>query len=157
HVVWIDSNDTDHLIVGCDGGLYESRDRGATWNYKANIPVTQFYKLSLDNATPFYNVYGGTQDNNTQGGPTRTLNAHGIRTADWFIAWGGDGFQPRADPTDPNIVYSELQHGVIARFDRKSGEAVDIQPQPGLGEPGSRWNWDTPFIISPHSHTRLYM
>jgi photosystem II stability/assembly factor-like uncharacterized protein len=157
HVVWIDPNDTQHLIVGCDGGLYESRDRGATWNYKSNIPVTQFYKLAIDNATPFYNVYGGTQDNNSQGGPTRTLNEHGIRNSDWFITLGGDGFQQQVDQTDPDVVYSELQHGVIVRYDRKSGEGVDIQPQPGLGEPGSRWNWDTPFIISPHSHTRLYM
>jgi photosystem II stability/assembly factor-like uncharacterized protein len=156
HVVWIDPRNTDHLIVGCDGGLYESFDRGAMWDFKANLPITQFYKLALDNATPFYNVYGGTQDNNTQGGPTRTLNEHGIRNWDWFITWGGDGFQPRVDPEDPNIVYSELQYGVLGRYDRKNGEAIDIQPQTEPGEPGPRWNWDSPLIISPHLHTRLY-
>jgi len=156
HVIWIDPDNNDHILIGCDGGLYESYDRGQIYDYKANLPITQFYKLALDNAEPFYNVYGGTQDNNTQGGPVRTLNNHGIRNSDWFITLGGDGFQPRVDPTDPNIVYSQLQHGVLVRYDRKSGEAIDIQPQPEPGEPGSRWNWDSPLIISPHLHTRLY-
>ena len=156
HLVWIDPSDSEHLLVGGDGGLYESFDRGETWKYFTNLPITQFYKLALDEALPFYNVYGGTQDNNTQGGPSRTLNDNGIRSSDWFIVLGGDGFQPRVDPTDPNIVYGQYQHAGIVRFDRKSGEAVDIQPQIEPGEAPSRWNWDSPLNISPHASSRLY-
>jgi photosystem II stability/assembly factor-like uncharacterized protein len=156
HVLWVDADNTDHLMDGCDGGLYESFDRGATWVFKANLPVTQFYRVSLDNAQPFYDVYGGTQDNFSLGGPSRTLTAHGIVNADWYVAQGGDGFQPRVDPEDPNVVYAEAQYGVLVRFDRRTGERLDIQPQPGAGEPPLRYNWDAPLIVSPHSHTRLY-
>jgi len=156
HALWIDPADTDHLISGCDGGVYESYDRGATWAWFENLPLAQFYKLGLDNAAPIYNVYGGTQDNNTVGGPSRSTTVHGIVNADWYITTGGDGFQTAVDPQDPNIVYSESQHGVLVRYDKRTGEQIDIQPQPGPGEPGLRWNWDSPLIISPHLHTRLY-
>jgi len=156
HTLWIDPDDTDHLVAGCDGGLYESFDRAASWRFVPNLPVTQFYKLALDNAKPFYHVYGGTQDNFSLGGPAQTTSASGITNDDWFVTVGGDGFQPRVDPDNPNIVYSESQYGGLARFDRASGELVDIQPQPGAGEPALRWNWDSPLIISPHSATRLY-
>jgi photosystem II stability/assembly factor-like uncharacterized protein len=157
HVVWIDPDDTRHLLVGCDGGLYQSFDRCATWNFVSNLPLAQFYKLDVDDSRPFYYVYGGTQDNNTVGGPSRTITTHGIRNSDWFVTTGGDGFQPRVDPSDPNIVYSESQHAGLVRFDRRNGEQVDIQPQPEPGEPGIRWNWDAPLIISPHSPKRLYI
>jgi len=156
HAMWIDPDDTAHYLVGCDGGLYESFDYGATWDFKSNLPVTQFYRVEVDNAEPVYNVYGGTQDNFSLGGPSRTLNAHGIANSDWFITWSGDGFHSRVDPTDPNIVYATLQYGVLGRFDRRSGEAVLIQPQEAPGEDPLRWNWDSPLIISPHKPTRLY-
>jgi photosystem II stability/assembly factor-like uncharacterized protein len=156
HALWIDPNDTDYLLAGCDGGVYESFDRGATWHFKANLPVTQFYRVSVDNAFPFYNVYGGTQDNFSLGGPSRNITMHGITNADWFVTLGGDGFKTQVDPQDPNIVYSQLQYGVLVRFDKKSGERILIQPQPGKGEEALRWNWDSALIISPHSHTRLY-
>jgi photosystem II stability/assembly factor-like uncharacterized protein len=156
HVLWIDPADTDHLIAGCDGGLYETWDRGATWAWSENLPLAQFYKVGLDNAAPFYNVYGGTQDNNSLGGPSRSRTVHGIVNADWTITTGGDGFQTAIDPKDPNIVYSESQHGGLIRYDKKTGEQIDVQPQAARGDPGLRWNWDSPLIISPFSSTRLY-
>jgi photosystem II stability/assembly factor-like uncharacterized protein len=156
HAIWIDPSNTNYYLVGCDGGVYESFDRGANWAYKANLPVTQFYRVALDNALPFYNVYGGTQDNNTIGGPSRTISASGITNADWFITTGGDGFYSQVDPTDPNIVYSESQYGGLVRFDKRSGEQVGIRPSEGKGEAAYRWNWDSPLLISPHSHTRIY-
>jgi photosystem II stability/assembly factor-like uncharacterized protein len=156
HSLWIDPADTDHLIAGCDGGIYETYDRGSTWRYQANLPVTQFYRIQPDNDFPFYNVYGGTQDNFTLGGPSRTTSANGITNQDWFITLGGDGFEPQIDPEDPNIVYSQYQYGGLARYDRASGEAIDIQPQPKATDEPLRWNWDSPLIVSPHSHTRLY-
>ena len=157
HDIWIDPNNTDHYLVGCDGGIYESFDRGAHWDFKQNLPVPQFYDITTDNAKPFYNVYGGTQDNFSFGGPSRTRSASGITNADWFVTNGGDGFRSQVDPEDPNTIYASLQHGVLVRFDKRTGERIGIQPQPGRGEDPPRWNWDTPFIISPHLHTRLYM
>ena len=156
HDIWIDPNNTDHYLVGCDGGVYESNDRGANWEFKRNLPVTQFYDVTTDNATPFYNVYGGAQDNFSVGGPSRTRSASGIMNSDWFVTNGGDGFRSQVDPEDPNTVYAELQNGSLARFDKGTGERMGIQPQSGRGEEPLRWNWDSPFIISPHSHTRLY-
>ncbi|MFA6570497.1 MAG: glycosyl hydrolase, partial [Bacteroidota bacterium] len=115
----------------------------------------QFYRVAVDNSEPYYYVYGGTQDNSSWGAPARTVNSAGITNEDWFLIVGGDGYKPQVDPKDPNIVYGESQYGGLVRYDRKSGEAIYIQPQPEKGEE-VRWNWDTPLLISPHSNTRLY-
>ena len=135
HALAFNPHDPGYLLVGCDGGVYESWDLGKTYRYVANLPLTQFYKVAVDYDEPFYNVYGGTQDNNTQGGPSRTDNVHGIRNSDWFTTLWGDGHQPAADPSDPNIVYSQWQVGNLTRYDRKTGEFMYIQPQPADGEP----------------------
>jgi hypothetical protein len=116
--------------VGCDGGIYESHDRAANWHHKSNLPVTQFYDVTCDESGPFYSVYGGTQDNFTLGGPARTRSQHGITNADWFVVQGGDGFHCKVDPSDPNTVYGVLQYGVICRYDRRTGQRVQIQPMP---------------------------
>lgn len=156
HVIWVDPKDTRHLLVGCDGGLYESWDAASTWDYKSNLPITQFYRVCTDNAEPFYHVYGGTQDNNTLGGPARTQSASGIHNYDWFVTVGGDGFKSVTDPLDPDIVYSQWQYGGLIRFNRKTGEAIDIKPMESKGEPAYRFNWDAPIVISSHDHKTLY-
>ncbi len=156
HALAFDPHDPDYLLSGCDGGIYESWDLGKSWKFVANLPVTQFYKVAVDYDEPFYNLVGGTQDNNTQYGPSRTDNVHGIRNSDWQITLFGDGHQPAIDPTDPNIVYSEWQEGNLTRWDRKTGEMIYIQPQPEKGEEWDRFNWDSPILISPHDPARLY-
>ncbi len=156
HALVIDPDDADHLICGCDGGVYETWDRGKTYDFKANLPITQFYKVAVSNEKPFYYIYGGTQDNATQGGPSRTNNTHGIRNSDWFITVFGDGFDPAVDPEDPDTIYSQWQYGGLVRFNRKTGETVDIKPQEAAEEPALRWNWDSALLISPHNHERIY-
>jgi photosystem II stability/assembly factor-like uncharacterized protein len=155
HAMWIDPNDTKHFIIGGDGGVYETWDNAKNWHFKANLPITQFYRVSVDNSLPFYYVYGGTQDNNSIGGPSRTIRDIGIINDDWFVTQPGDGFESQIDPENPNIVYSQMQHGGLIRYDKISGETIGIQPQPPAGE-AYRWNWNAPLIISPHSPTRLY-
>ncbi len=156
HALWIDPDNNNHLLVGCDGGVYESHELGENWAFKANLSVTQFYRVSADEAAPFYNVYGGTQDNNTLGAPARTRDRIGIANEHWFETVGGDGYKTQIDPVDPNIVYSQWQYGGLIRFDKRTGERVDIKPHEAPGEPPDRWNWDSPLILSPHNHHRLY-
>lgn len=156
HCMWQDPHHPDHWILGCDGGIYETWNHAKDWQFKANLPVTQFYKVAVDNAEPFYNIYGGTQDNNSMGGPSRTTNSAGIVNSDWYITNGGDGFESQIDPTDPNIIYAQAQYGWLVRYDKKSGERVGIKPAPGMGEAPYRWNWDAPLLISPHNPQRLY-
>lgn len=156
HALWIDPKDTDHILNGCDGGIYETWDGAKTWQYKPNLSVTQFYKVEVDNAEPFYNIYGGTQDNFSLGGPSRTRNESGITNADWFVTNGGDGFESQIDPFNPNIVYAQSQYGGLVRYDKATGEITGIQPKPGKGQKAFRWNWDAPLQVSSHKKGRLY-
>lgn len=156
HAIWIDPSNSDHLLVGCDGGLYETFDRAATWNFKPNLPITQFYRISADDALPFYSVYGGTQDNFSVGGPARTASANGITNADWYVTQGGDGFRSVPDPKNPNTIYAESQNGGLVRFDKRTGEQLDIQPQATGNMDPLRLNWDSPLIVSPHDSNRIY-
>lgn len=156
HAIWVDPDNTDHLLVGCDGGVYESWDRGANWNFKANLPVAQFYDIAVDTQMPFYWVYGGTQDNNSIGGPARNRNTAGVTNQDWIATNGGDGFRSVVDPEDPNTIYAESQNGGLVRFDKRTGERVDIQPIEGAEDESQRYNWDSPIIVSPHNSKRLY-
>ncbi len=156
HAVAFNPNAPEFLLVGCDGGLNNSHDRGKTYRICPNLPLTQFYKLDVDNDWPIYNIVGGTQDNSTQYGPSRTHSRQGIRNSDWRIIIGGDGHDNAIDPSDPNIIYGESQKGYIRRFNRITGESQDVRPQPGMGEENFRFNWDSPIYISPHNPSRVY-
>jgi photosystem II stability/assembly factor-like uncharacterized protein len=157
HALWINPDNTDNIIIGGDGGVYETWDMGKTWDFKENLPVTQFYRVNVDDDFPFYNVYGGTQDNNSLFGPSATTSYYGITNEDYTVMLGGDGFWTAVDPSEPDIVYCEYQYGNIYRYDRKNGHTQYIKPIPRKGEETYRWNWNAPVIISPHSPTRLYM
>lgn len=156
HAMAFKKDDDDYLLVGTDGGIYESYDLAETWRHFGNMPITQFYKIAVDDAEPFYNVYGGTQDNSTQGGASRTMSRSGIQNRDWQIINGGDGHQPATEPGNPNVVYAQSQEGYLNRIDMQTGERISVRPRPKQGEPYERWNWDAPILVSPHSPTRLY-
>ena len=156
HAVAFKSDDPNYVLFGTDGGLYESHDLTKTWRYFSNLPVIQYYKVAVDDSEPFYNVYGGTQDNGSHGGPSRTTRADGILNQDWWITLGADGHQSATEPGNPNITYGEFQQGWLWRIDQTTGETVFIQPQPAAGDPHERFNWDAPILVSPHKPTRLY-
>ncbi len=156
HAMAFKSSDSDYVLFGTDGGLYETFDLTKSWKYISNLPITQYYKLAVDDSEPFYNIYGGTQDNGSHGGPSQTLSAAGITNADWWKTLGADGHQSAIEPGNPKITYGEFQEGVLWRVDQTTGESVFIQPQPREGEPYERFNWDAPILVSPHDPTRLY-
>lgn len=156
HALWIDPDNGKHLIAGSDGGLYESFDEGIRWRHFSNLPISQFYKIALDQAEPFYHVVAGAQDLGTLIGPSRTTTTEGIENHHWYVPLGADGYDAAFDPEDPSTVYMEIQGGELNRLDRKTEELIDIKPRPEPNDPPERWNWDSPILVSPHDSKTLY-
>jgi photosystem II stability/assembly factor-like uncharacterized protein len=156
HALVINPANGRHLIAGTDAGVYESFDEGKTWRHFPNLPVSQFYKVALNNREPFYDILGGAQDLGTLHGPSRTMNRDGIRNQDWYVPLGADGYGVAFDPRDPNLLYIMWQEGNLIRKDRRSDEGLGIKPQPAPGDPAERWNWDSPLLVSPHNPDRIY-
>ena len=156
HAMWIDPTDPNHILIGCDGGVYISHDRTRTVDFVPNLPVSQYYAIAADNREPYYYVYGGLQDNNSWAGPSQTRNRQGITNSDWYATTGGDGFYAMIDPTDANTVYGESQGGDIVRYDVRTGEQKTIKPVEKFGSKPYRWNWSSPMLISPFDHNTIY-
>ncbi len=156
HAMAFKASDPNYVLFGTDGGLYESFDLTKSWKYIRNLPITQYFKIAVDDAKPFYNIYGGTQDNGSHGGPSQTKSSDGIANADWWKTLGADGAQTATEPGNPNISYGEFQQGVLWRIDNTTRESVFIQPQAREGDPYERYNWDAPILVSTHNPKRLY-
>ena len=150
HAMWIDPTDTEHVLLGCDGGVYVTRDDATTWRHIDTLAISQFYNVAVDNRVP-YNVYGGLQDNGTWGGPSAT-RIRGIPKSKWIKINGGDGFHCAVDPTDPNVIYCESQNGSIMRRNISTGEQIRIT----RGGGDVRFNWSTPFLLSPHNSSLFF-
>jgi len=157
HLVWIDPDDGDHLLIGADAGLYETFDHGESFRHVPNLPISQFYRVATDNAEPFYNILAGAQDLGTLYGPSRTTGVEGVRSQDWSVTLGADGYHVAFDPEDPNICYMEWQNGNVMRMDRRTMELQDIQPQGQPGDDPERWNWDCPIVVSPHKPHTIFV
>jgi photosystem II stability/assembly factor-like uncharacterized protein len=156
HAMWINPANSNHTILGGDGGVGISYDRSKTYVWLRNMPLGQFYHITYDMRTPF-TVCGGLQDNNTWCGPSSVRSAAGIGNDEWFVISGGDGFQAQVDPSDPRILYAESQDGRMSRIDRTTNERKPIRPEPPDGEKPYRWNWDTPMAISPHNPATVFV
>jgi photosystem II stability/assembly factor-like uncharacterized protein len=164
HTLVVDPQDTDHLLAGSDGGLYESRDRAKTWRYIDNVPLGEFYEIGLGMDFP-YTVCGGLQDNGSWCGPSRGVDLFGendekrmnISNRDWFTVWGGDGYYVQIDPRDPRLIYAESQQGFAGRVDLATGRIKLLRPEPKEGMPGFRFNWNSPLLLSKHDPDVLYL
>jgi photosystem II stability/assembly factor-like uncharacterized protein len=172
HALWINPRDSNHLVLGNDGGVYFSYDRTQHWEHARNLPLAQFYAVGVDMRKP-YRVYGGLQDNGTWAGPSATRNAAGILSSDWINILGFDGYYCQIDPKEPDIVYAEGQYGILRRINPPKGDAIDIKPRleyrdkkefiesnirpaPPAGTPEFRFNWSSPILLSEHNNSTVY-
>jgi photosystem II stability/assembly factor-like uncharacterized protein len=155
HAIWINPNNSDHLIMGNDGGINITYDRGRTWDYANTVPIGQFYEVGADNSRP-YKICGGLQDNNAWCGPSMSFNPRGITNDDWWTIGGGDGFYAQPDPNDPNIVYTESQDGNVIRRNVKTGESKSIRPREEEGEKNYRFQWNSPILVSQYDPYTIY-
>lgn len=155
HAIWIDPNNSSHLIVGNDGGVNITYDRGLTWDYANTIAIGQFYEIGADMSMP-YKICGGLQDNNAWCGPSMSFNPRGITNSDWYTIGGGDGFYAQPDQNDPDIVYTESQDGGLIRRNVKTGESKSIRPREDEGEKNFRFQWNSPIVISKYAPNTIY-
>ena len=156
HALWINPLDSNHLVLGNDGGLYVSKSKGRTWEALRGMALGQFYAVGVDMRQP-YRVYGGLQDNGSWGGPTATLSTEGITLADWRRVGGGDGFYCLVDPGDNDTLYVESQYGNLRRMSLSgSGQGRTIRPRPAKGDAAYRFNWNSPILMSPHDTKTIY-
>lgn len=155
HAMWINPANSNHVVLGSDGGIYFSYDRGKTWDFVNTLPLGQFYEIGFDMRKPYY-IYGGLQDNGSWGSPSSTLFRLGVTNEDWFRIGGGDGFYTQVDSTDYNTIYAESQTGNLFRLDLRTGESKSIRPQPEDEKESYRFNWNSPILISPHDHNTIY-
>ena len=156
HAIVFKKDDPNYIMLGTDAGIYESFDLAENWRYIKNLPLTQFYKVAVNNAEPFYHIFGGTQDNGSAGGPSATDEREGIANKHWYKTLFADGHQSATDPVYNDIIYAETQQGGLYRVDLTTGEQISIQPKAAKGEPHERFNWDAPILVSPHKPSRLY-
>jgi photosystem II stability/assembly factor-like uncharacterized protein len=154
HAYWINPKNTKNIVLGCDGGAYITHDGGYFWRHCQDLPLSQFYQVSIDDEEP-YNVYGGLQDNGSWYAPNE--NGGGVKNQDWMMSSYGDGFYVVRHPKNKNIMFSESQGGDIVRHNKADGTTKDIKPVAKIGEPEYRWNWNTPIAISPNNPNRMYI
>jgi photosystem II stability/assembly factor-like uncharacterized protein len=156
HAIWIDPTDSNHLMMGNDGGINITYDRGKTWDYANTVPIGQFYEVGVDNGRP-YKICGGLQDNNAWCGPSMSFNPRGITNDDWYTIGGGDGFYAQPDPSDTSIVYTESQDGNVLRRNVVTGESKSVRPREEEGEKNYRFQWNTPIMISQFDSNTVYI
>ncbi|MGA0273565.1 MAG: WD40/YVTN/BNR-like repeat-containing protein [Flavobacteriaceae bacterium] len=156
HAIVFKKDDPNYIMLGTDAGIYESFDLAENWRYTKNLPLTQLYKVAVNNAEPFYHIFGGTQDNGSAGGPSATDEREGIANKHWYKTLFADGHQSATDPVYNDIIYAETQQGGLYRVDLTTGEQISIQPKAAKSEPHERFNWDAPILVSPHKPSRLY-
>ena len=166
HALWIHPSNPDHLLLGTDGGVFQSYDRAASWDFLNNLAIGEFYNVAVDMRRPFW-IYGGLQDNQTWGGPSHSRfepeawldepKHNGITNDQWYCLGGGDGFHVAVDPTDPDLVYYESQGAYLSRLNLRTGRERTLRPSNKEGEPVFRFNWNAPFMISPHDPSVIWL